>query len=165
MTAKKSKYRYYLKENYTYFYDFSPLFINTDNVCIKTEWGEIYSDKIIIYKNYAWNGASGHVWQGKEIEQKDYPIANMPILQEQSEHMRDTTVATIVHDFLYQFLYEISKITNLNSKIVRKFADLIFYHILIQFNFCLSGLYYKGVRLFGKLWQNISSIFNKEEQS
>lgn len=159
MKFLRGKYRYFLKESYTYWYDFSPLFVNTSSKYIELEWGGIYRDKIVVYSNYAWNGASGPVWQGKSLSPDKYPIPNMPILQEKSEPMRDTTVATLVHDFLYQFLFDIAEQTNLKAKVVRKFSDIIFRDILIQFDFCLADLYYKGVRLFGKLWHNIISFF------
>lgn len=161
MKTSRCKYRYYLSDNYTYWYDFSILFQNINDFYIQLEWGEIYRDKIIIYLNYTWDGATGPVWQGKKISPDKYPISNMPILQERSEHMRDTTVATLIHDFLYQFLYIIAEKTNLKINVVRKFSDIIFRDILIQFNFLYSGTYYRGVRFFGKLWHKISSIFKK----
>ncbi len=136
-------YSYTLQEDHIYFYDFTPIVQKGDS--LKTEWGIIKYDKIIIHKGYSWNGCSGHVWQGKTI----IPLDWMPKISKNSDRYTDTLAGTVLHDYIYQFLLETTRDSKQGLYKVRKFADKLFYKTIKRSKFSLARIYYYGVRVFG----------------
>jgi len=151
------KFRYCLASDYIFQYDCSSLFINSDMVVLELKWGKIYKDRIVIYSGYAWNGVTGPFWEGKRIS--DGFGVLLPILEDWSECLRETTVATLLHDFVYQFLKRISVRLHIGYEIVKKFADVLFKNLLVHFDFIFSKPYYWGVILFGKFKTRLINIF------
>jgi len=143
--VKKRKYKYVLDEDYIFKSDFSKLFKKTKELKFEYEYGIIYKDRIHFNKGYAWNGCSGNVWQGKRIDQEDW----MPKLTLDSDKCTQTVPATLIHDFMYQYLKDIKKEAELHSLRVRKIADKKFYSLLKRTNFKYAKMYYFGVRIFG----------------
>ena len=141
----RKKYKYILIENYEVDYDFSYLFKNSEAKEFSNEFGKITENKLVIYKNYAWDGCSGHVWQGKTIIPEEW----MPKISEDSDRYTDTLASSLVHDYIYQFLFDIKKVTGSKYEFIRKIADKLFYYSLIKSKFIYARYYYYGVRLFG----------------
>jgi hypothetical protein len=104
-----NKYKYTLQNDESIFI---PHLIGVSFECA---WGKIEPNGYItIYKGYSWNGCNF-----------------VP-------DTKRTYIASLVHDFLYQF-----------HPVNRKTSDSIFYWLLKKDNFMFSGLYYCGVNIFG----------------
>lgn len=146
-TKSREDYKYILKEDFHCEMDLSNLFTGTDITEFKSKWGKITPKGITIYAEYAWDGCSGNVWQGETI----VPEPWMPVVYDNGERYTDTLAASLVHDYFYQFLFDIRRDSGYSLWKIRKVADQAFYHILIRANFKCSRLYYIGVRLLGPI--------------
>ena len=83
----------------------------------------------------------------------------MPIITEDSDYYSETLVASLVHDFLYQYLPQIIALST--QKNPRKAADKEFLHILRRMGFKLSRVYYRAVRLFGGVFRSMFGFGRK----
>lgn len=118
------------------------------------KWGEIVDgDQLTIYAGYAWDGCSGYVAQGDEIDWRE----GMPVTTKESDPYTQTVTAALKHDFIYQFLKDISLTTSLD---VRKCADMEFRDTLKHFNFKHYKLYYFGVRVFGRFTRSVRGMIH-----
>lgn len=142
---EKRRYKYILKEDFNYEYNFSKLFEDYHLQYIDSAYGIIYEGEIQIDRDYAWNGCSGNVWQGKTIDKLDW----MPDVTNCSDRYTQTLTASLMHDYIYQYLYEISEMSRVSKGVIRKIADQQFYHVLKESEFEFARMYYYGVRSFG----------------
>jgi hypothetical protein len=116
----RSDYKYQLAEGYQVKTLLRP------KAAIKTDFIDLdITGKLLINKDYAWDGPSGPV--------KDTP-----------ENMR----ASLVHDALYQLM----RIKALNTRTYRKTADIQFMEICKEDGVSsrTANLWYRGLRRFGK---------------
>lgn len=125
-------------------------FIRKPSQVTQLPWGKVETSGsnfiLTVYKDYAWDGCSPKIktrnsifgiWDGFYHAKTKKPKAYW---------------ASMVHDFLYQYLTE--------HNISRKEADKIFYYLLKESNFWLAPLYYLAVRALGRLAINISQRRN-----
>jgi len=112
-----------------------------------SKWFTLHSSgALIIRRGYGWDGASC-VPDGGKLElvpEKLRVFCNRP-----GDCVRTTTPGTVVHDCLYQFLDEISRVLELKPSYVRKAADKYFRYSIRLHGFRFWRTYYAGVRLFG----------------
>jgi len=153
------KYQYTLAEDFTIELKFMN-FVRS----VELEWGkidvDIHTGKVLltIYKGYAWDGSSGRIWQGKKIERADW----MPIITEDSDYFSETLTASLIHDFLYQFMEKLSQYHFPKElKYFRRFADLEFARLLKDVHFSLRKIYYIAVRIFGGLFYKLGLSGNE----
>ena len=119
MKYSKYKYKFKVEENFSIELPFKI-------ADFEHQYASLKDDILEIKKGYAWDGASG-------------PIINT----------RDTLVASLVHDVLYQAMrLNLIKSNSENKKI----ADKIFFEILKMHgvNAIRRKVWYFAVRLFGK---------------
>ncbi len=94
-------------------------------------WMTITDKKIIISKNYAWDGCTPKKWWGVWWGTPDF---------------RETIIASLVHDALIQF-------NNCDHfPFTRDEIDHIFKNILSHGNFTFTPIYYAGVRVGSKIY-------------
>lgn len=141
--GKESVYIYFLNKDYKY----TPnAHYNINIINFENDWIMIKNGVIRVKgtnnDGYAWNGCS-----------PKYSICDMyfgtpeGIINKETK-MPKTYYASMVHDILYQFSDEISKLG-----LKRKIADKVFYDVLNRDNFKMSYIYYLAVRLCGgKFW-------------
>jgi len=104
------------------------------------DWFYIHNGWWFIKKGTIWDGAT-IVSDGPEDPKKPgYPI---------------TWLATLIHDLGYMFMLED------DFPYTRKQLDKIFYDFMEKVNFKYSKLYYKGVRIFGGVWNAIIECYRK----
>jgi hypothetical protein len=89
-------------------------------------WMTITSHKIVVSKNYAWDGCTPKKWWGIWWGTPDF---------------KDTIFASLIHDVLLQFQH------TKHSPFNRYEIDQIFKYILKENDFILTGVYYMGVRI------------------
>ena len=136
------KYKYTLKEGFKtelHFIRVYPIFEN--------EFGVINRNcNLIIHKGYSWNGCSAYVWQGKEIpEHKQYYY--MPKITDDSDYYCETLAASLVHDYLCQFITQIMEVNRPKGFYgTRLAADKEFRKLCKEYGFSFSDLYYGAVR-------------------
>jgi hypothetical protein len=71
-----------------------------------------------------------------------------------------TKRASCLHDALYQFSKEISKAWGVSVAAVLRMADDVFLEIMRRDKCPVAGLYYAGVRVFGRPFRFFSSLFS-----
>lgn len=142
------KYNYTLAEDYSYKLKYiKAVNFNVDFGSISMWTSNTSVNYVLRIKNqYAWDGCSGYVWQGETIERKDW----MPIVTPNSDRYTNTLAASLIHDFLYQYINEIAKAMGISKSKARKLIDKEFYEILKVCEFSLALVYYYGVRLLGR---------------
>lgn len=98
-----------------------------------TEWLSLQGHALSIRKGYEWDGSSpkltriGPVWLG-------------------TPDFKETLVASLVHDALYQFINVPCFPLN------RKQCDEIFLHTMVNSGFKLACVYYRAVRMLGGIF-------------
>jgi len=107
----------------------------------QNEWLEIIPlseglAQIRITQGYSWNGCS--------------LVPDAP----------GTKDASGIHDPLYQFSKEIAKAWGVSAWTVLRLADDIFLDIMRRDKCPVAGLYYAGVRVFGRPFRFFSSLFS-----
>ena len=70
-----------------------------------------------------------------------------------------TKAASCLHDALYQFSAEIAAAWGVSAWTVLRLADDIFLEIMRRDDCPVAGLYYAGVRVFGRPFRFFSSLF------
>lgn len=120
-------YVYQLNEDYVFEHEFF------HGLNLEEEYVSIHDGRLIIRKDYAWNGCSF------KINIFDLFVFGTPegILDYRTNKPK-TYYASLVHDAIYQY-----------KIIPRKDADRIFLEILESIRFRPSKIYYIMVRLFG----------------
>lgn len=101
------------------------------------KWGSILKTGRFVWKGiqYAWDGCTG-VWDG---------------LVDKVSKLPRTIIASLAHDFVYQFAKEIARCWHWTHKQVLKWADEVFLIFMRNHRvpWLQRRLYYRGVRLLG----------------
>ena len=139
------KYVYILEKDYSYTLKYITVLNPLD-----VDFGSVHQqgNKAILHikKPYAWDGCSGYVWQGDTIAREGW----MPEITPTSGRYTNTLAASLVHDFLYQYINELATAMGISKSEARKLADKEFYEILKMTEFSYAWVYYCGVRIFGR---------------
>jgi hypothetical protein len=132
LKVERIRWLFTLEEDYTYK---SSLKFNDDYCFYSNSGNLLFSvDKegtLTIYKGYSWDGCTPKfkLWKFSIGTYDGYLVEGKPA----------TYYASLVHDALYQFLYDL--------KLDRKSADDIFLDLMPHYRY--KYLYYYVVRLFG----------------
>lgn len=93
--------------------------------------------RITVTKGYSWNGCS------PKFCILDINIGTPDGVVHVGTCRPKTYFASLLHDALYQFL-------DVNAPLTRRQADACFLRLMADSDFCLRGLYWAAVRVFGR---------------
>ena len=71
-----------------------------------------------------------------------------------------TKCASCLHDVMYQFSKEIAEAWGVSVGVVIGLADAAFLEVMRRDHSPVAGLYYAGVRIFGRPFRFLSSLFS-----
>lgn len=117
------KYKFVLEQDYNYIMPIKGRFF--EGIIDGKLWLRITEDgNIFIPKGYAWDGATS------------------------APDFKETYYPTLVHDVLYQFLWD--------TPMTRKEIDDLFLKQMLEEGFKMAHIYYRAVRLFGGIFLKLT---------